>query len=126
MLPALSTANSASATLSDCTVDDDENDENDVPAMKPLAKNDSDSRLSESESARNCQTDVGIANTIPQIDQTSDEWPSQEVLDGMDNQTKVRWMIKMAVVPPCWSERKVRLFGAYGMVEEASVGMLKL
>ncbi|KAG0378450.1 hypothetical protein BGX24_003808 [Mortierella sp. AD032] len=47
-----------------------------------------------------------------------DGWPSQEVLDGMDNQTKIHWMVKMAVEPPCWSERKVRLFGAYGMVEE--------
>ncbi|KAG0281683.1 hypothetical protein BGZ95_000536 [Linnemannia exigua] len=47
-----------------------------------------------------------------------DGWPSQEALDGMDNQTKLNWMMKMAVEPPCWSERKVRLFGAYGMVEE--------
>ncbi|KAF9135443.1 hypothetical protein BGW39_002910 [Mortierella sp. 14UC] len=47
-----------------------------------------------------------------------DGWPSQEALDGMDNQAKLQWMMKMAVEPPCWSERKVRLFGAYGMVEE--------
>ncbi|KAF9910268.1 hypothetical protein EC991_006997 [Linnemannia zychae] len=51
-------------------------------------------------------------------DEDEDGWPSQEALDGMDNQTKLQWMMKMAVEPPCWSERKVRLFGAYGMVEE--------
>ncbi|KAF9108821.1 hypothetical protein BGX29_005732 [Mortierella sp. GBA35] len=47
-----------------------------------------------------------------------DGWPSQEVLDAMDNQTKLQWMVKMAVVPPCWRERKVRSFGAFGTLEE--------
>ncbi|KAF9153001.1 hypothetical protein BG015_004288, partial [Linnemannia schmuckeri] len=48
-----------------------------------------------------------------------DRWPSEEALEGMNNATKVRWMMKMAVVPPCWSERKVRIFGIHGEVEEA-------
>ncbi|KAG0307792.1 hypothetical protein BGZ97_000281 [Linnemannia gamsii] len=46
-------------------------------------------------------------------------WPSQKVLEKMDNQTKILWMMKMAVVPPCWSERKVRIFGLQGEVEES-------
>ncbi|KAK5827892.1 hypothetical protein F5H01DRAFT_362349 [Linnemannia elongata] len=47
-----------------------------------------------------------------------DGWPSEEALESMDNGTKILWMMKMAVVPPCWSVRKVRIFGVQGEVEE--------
>ncbi|KAG0078823.1 hypothetical protein BGZ90_004281 [Linnemannia elongata] len=47
-----------------------------------------------------------------------DGWPSEEALESMDNGTKIQWMMKMAVVPPCWSVRKVRIFGVQGEVEE--------
>ncbi|KAG0049686.1 hypothetical protein BGZ83_005490 [Gryganskiella cystojenkinii] len=54
------------------------------------------------------------------LEQGEDEdgWPSLETMSRMDNQTKLRWMMKMMVVPPCWTERKVRLFGAFGVMEE--------
>ncbi|KAF8945932.1 hypothetical protein BGZ47_001704 [Haplosporangium gracile] len=52
-------------------------------------------------------------------DEDEDGWPSEEALEEMDNATKIRWMMRMAVVPPCWSERKVRIFGVQGEVEEA-------
>ncbi|KAF9546503.1 hypothetical protein EC957_009717 [Mortierella hygrophila] len=53
-------------------------------------------------------------------DEGNDEggWPSEEALESMDNATKIQLMMKMAVVPPCWSERKVRIFGVQGTVEE--------
>jgi hypothetical protein len=47
-----------------------------------------------------------------------DGWPSLESMAKMDSQTKLRWMMKMMVIPPCWTERKVRLFGAFGVMEE--------
>jgi hypothetical protein len=47
-----------------------------------------------------------------------DGWPSLEAMSRMDSHTKLRWMMKMMVVPPCWKERKVRLFGAFGVLEE--------
>ncbi|KAI7826511.1 hypothetical protein BC939DRAFT_501694 [Gamsiella multidivaricata] len=45
-------------------------------------------------------------------------WPSLEVMSEMDSQTKLEWMMKMMKMPPCWRERKVRLFGAFGVLEE--------
>jgi len=47
-----------------------------------------------------------------------DGWPSLETMSRMDSQIKLRWMMKMMVMPPCWTERKVRLFGAFGVMEE--------
>lgn len=50
--------------------------------------------------------------------EVEDKWPSEEVLESMDNAAKIQWMMKMAVVPLCWRERKVRIFGVQGTVEE--------
>ncbi|KAG0285486.1 hypothetical protein BGZ96_010272 [Linnemannia gamsii] len=63
--------------------------------------------------------DVNNNNKLNELQrENEDGWPSQEALELMDNQTKIQWMVRMAVVPPCWSERKVRIFGLHGEVEE--------
>lgn len=69
--------------------------------------------------------DMEMMNAYVEPDDDEDEnergedgWPSEEALELMDNATKIQWMMKMAVVPPCWSERKVRIFGVQGRVEE--------
>ncbi|KAF9961728.1 hypothetical protein BGZ72_002289 [Mortierella alpina] len=53
-----------------------------------------------------------------EADETDDGWPSKDALSQMDSQAKLQWMMKMMVLPPCWKERKVRLFGAFGVLEE--------
>ncbi|KAF9284000.1 hypothetical protein BGZ68_004964 [Mortierella alpina] len=53
-----------------------------------------------------------------EVDETEDGWPSKDALAQMDSQTKLQWMMKMMVLPPCWKERRVRLFGAFGVLEE--------
>ncbi|KAF9986411.1 hypothetical protein BGZ75_001835 [Mortierella antarctica] len=53
-----------------------------------------------------------------ETDETDDGWPNQDALAQMDSQAKLQWMMKMMVLPPCWRERKVRLFGAFGVLEE--------
>lgn len=68
--------------------------------------------------------DMEMMNAYVETDEDENEgegedgWPSEEALESMDNVTKIQWMMKMAVVPPCWSERKVRIFGVQGRVEE--------
>ncbi|KAF9188331.1 hypothetical protein BGZ51_000651 [Haplosporangium sp. Z 767] len=49
---------------------------------------------------------------------SEDGWSSMETILQMDSKTKLQWMMKMMVLPPCWKERKVRLFGAFGVLEE--------
>ncbi|KAG0213590.1 hypothetical protein BGX28_004007 [Mortierella sp. GBA30] len=51
-------------------------------------------------------------------EEPEDGWPTLDDMSSMDSQTKLRWMMKMMVLPPCWKERKVRLFGAFGVLEE--------
>ncbi|KAF9576002.1 hypothetical protein EC968_000562 [Mortierella alpina] len=51
-------------------------------------------------------------------DEMDDGWPSKDALAQMDSRAKLQWMMKMMVLPPCWKERKVRLFGAFGVLEE--------
>lgn len=64
--------------------------------------------------------DVNNDNELNELEGGEDDgWPSQEALELMDNQTKIQWMIQMAVLPPCWSERKVRIFGLHGEIEES-------
>ncbi|KAF9134292.1 hypothetical protein BGX30_011989 [Mortierella sp. GBA39] len=75
---------------------------------------------------RQIDGDMEMMNAYVETDSNEDEnegideggWPSEEALESMDNATKIQLMMKMAVVPPCWSERKVRIFGVQGTVEE--------
>ncbi|KAF9962794.1 hypothetical protein BGZ70_007888 [Mortierella alpina] len=63
-------------------------------------------------------TDLSQAIQDEAADETDDGWPSRDALAQMDSQAKLQWMMKMMVLPPCWKERKVRLFGAFGVLEE--------
>ncbi|KAI1299774.1 hypothetical protein EDD11_006435 [Mortierella claussenii] len=45
-------------------------------------------------------------------------WPSTKAMSRMDGRTKLEWMAKMLRKPPCWTERKVRVYGAFGVMEE--------
>ncbi|KAF9984845.1 hypothetical protein BGZ65_012441 [Modicella reniformis] len=47
-----------------------------------------------------------------------DDWSSLQEMSQLDTQAKVKWMLKVMELPPCWKERKVRMFGAFGVLEE--------
>ncbi|KFH73279.1 hypothetical protein MVEG_00497 [Podila verticillata NRRL 6337] len=42
-----------------------------------------------------------------------------EVVANMDATQKFEWIMRAMKMPPCWKERKVRLFGAFGVLEES-------
>lgn len=42
-----------------------------------------------------------------------------EVVANMDAAQKFEWIMRAMKMPPCWKERKVRLFGAFGVLEES-------
>jgi hypothetical protein len=39
-------------------------------------------------------------------------------LEGSSQLDKLKWMMTVMEEPPCWKERKVRMFGAFGMLEQ--------
>ncbi|KAG0340257.1 hypothetical protein BG000_000329 [Podila horticola] len=42
-----------------------------------------------------------------------------ELVANMDAPQKFEWIMRAMKMPPCWKERKVRLFGAFGILEES-------
>ncbi|KAG0087867.1 hypothetical protein BGZ93_010697 [Podila epicladia] len=42
-----------------------------------------------------------------------------ELVANMDAPQKFEWIMRAMKMPPCWKERKVRLFGAFGVLEES-------
>ncbi|KAG0025996.1 hypothetical protein BGZ82_009705, partial [Podila clonocystis] len=42
-----------------------------------------------------------------------------ELVASMDAPQKFEWIMRAMKMPPCWNERKVRLFGAFGVLEES-------
>lgn len=42
-----------------------------------------------------------------------------EVVANMDATQKFDWIMRAMKMPPCWKERKVRLYGAFGVLEES-------
>ncbi|KAF9433575.1 hypothetical protein BGZ76_009258 [Entomortierella beljakovae] len=53
-----------------------------------------------------------------ELAEEDNDWPDAEAISKMDSQTKVKWMMESMVIPPCWRERKVRIFGAFGASEQ--------
>ncbi|KAI8363640.1 hypothetical protein B0O80DRAFT_434180 [Mortierella sp. GBAus27b] len=51
-------------------------------------------------------------------DGDENEWLGLQGLSPLGAQAKLIWMMKVMEEPPCWKERKVRMFGAYGVLEE--------
>ncbi|KAF9347913.1 hypothetical protein BGX26_000651, partial [Mortierella sp. AD094] len=45
-------------------------------------------------------------------------WPDMEAISKMDSQTKLKLMMDTMVLPPCWRERKVRIYQSFGVAEE--------